>query len=297
MTNLSKPWMRVFCALALASLLAAGVAAQGAAGNGSGPAAKREWRGPDGKPLPFQNDAEILDFLKKAKIMSQKNLPVGVTQPSVLELERNGVRAKAHFNEINDEKQMAELMSGKKEINFRDCHKFNGAAYELATLLGLDNVPPAVERYIRGRSGSVSMWVENAMTERERLAKRIMPPEPGRWMKQLYVMRVFDNLIYNTDRTQENMIIDPEWKLWMIDHTRAFRRWEDMSSPDDIKQVERGFWEKLQSLDKKEAQKRLRPYLTTYEIDALFKRRDKLVAHIQQMIATQGEDKVVFSWE
>ena len=298
MKKTSKQGVRVFIAVALAALVAAGAAAQGSAGNGGEPAAaRRVWKGPNGQPLPFQSDAEILEFLKKAKILSQKGLPVGITQPSVLELERNGVRAKAHFNDINEEKQMAELMSGKREINFRDCHKFNGAAYELATMLGLDNVPPAVERFIRGRSGSVSMWVENAMTERERLAKKIPPPDPERWMRQLYVMRVFDNLIYNTDRTQENMIIDPDWKLWMIDHTRAFRRWENMSSPDDVKQIERGFWEKLQTLDEKEARKRLRPYLTTYEIEAIFKRRDKIVAHIRQMIAAQGEDKVVFDWK
>jgi hypothetical protein len=296
MNKLLKPGMAVLCAVALAALLSAGAWGQEKA-SGNGPAARHVWMGPNGKPLPFQSDEEVLEFLKKARITSRRGLPVGITQPSVLELERNGVRAKAHFNEINEEKPMAELISGKREINFRDCHKFNGAAYELSRMLGLDNVPPAVERFIQGRSGSVSIWVENAMTERERLAKRMMPPDAVRWTRQLQVMRVFDNLIYNTDRTQENMLIDADWKLWMIDHTRAFRRWGEMNAPDSIKQVERTLWEKLQQLDKEVAKKRLRPYLTNYEIEAIFKRRDKIVTHIQQMIAEQGEDKVLFRWE
>ena len=40
-------------------------------------------------------------------------------------------------------------------------------------------------------------------------------------------MRVFDELIANTDRNQGNMLIDKQWKLWLIDHTRGFRTTSD----------------------------------------------------------------------
>jgi hypothetical protein len=36
-------------------------------------------------------------------------------------------------------------------------------------------------------------------------------------------MRVFDQLIYNTDRNTGNVLYDTGWRLWGIDHTRAFR--------------------------------------------------------------------------
>lgn len=262
-------------------------------GNGSAPV----WLGPGGQPLPFHSHEQVLEFLKKAKVMARRDIPRGITRPSLLELEKDGVRARAHFSDINEEKQMAQLASGRSEVQFRDSHKFNGAAYELARLLGLDNVPPAVERYALGRRGSISLWIENAFTERERMARKLDPPDKVRWNRQVAVMRVFDNLIYNTDRTQENILIDADWKLWMIDHTRAFRRWDELNAPEQVQQIERGLWEKLQSLEKQEAKKRLSPYLRGYEIEAIFQRRDLLVELIRQRIAERGEDKVLFSWD
>ena len=43
-------------------------------------------------------------------------------------------------------------------------------------------------------------------------------------------MRVFDELIANTDRNLGNMLIDRQWKLWLIDHSRAFRLHETLPS-------------------------------------------------------------------
>jgi len=39
----------------------------------------------------------------------------------------------------------------------------------------------------------------------------------------MWVVRLFDQLIYNTDRNLGNLLIDKSWRLWMIDHTRAFK--------------------------------------------------------------------------
>lgn len=294
---MKRDWLRLCAALAPAmALLAVGTArAQGNATPAAPPPAL-VWQGPDGKPLPFRSPEEVVEFLKKAKMMKRRGIPRGITRPSLLELEKDGVRVRAHFSDINEEKQMAQLASGRTEINFRDSHKFNGAAYELARLLGMDNVPPATERLIQGRRGSVSLWIENAFTERERMARHQEPPDKTRWNQQIANMRVFDNLIYNTDRTQENILIGPDWKVWMIDHTRAFRRWHELNAPQQVNQIERTVWEKLQALDKSEAKKRLGPYLASHEIEAIFKRRDLLVELLRRRIVEHGEDKVLFSW-
>ena len=50
----------------------------------------------------------------------------------------------------------------------------------------------------------------------------------GPWNAQLHILRVFDELIANTDRNQGNMLIDSRWKLWLIDHSRAFRTSSDL---------------------------------------------------------------------
>jgi hypothetical protein len=286
-----------FARAAVLGLLLASLASPAAHSQGSPPtaAAVRVWLGPEGQPLPFRSEEELLDFLRTAEVVSMKSLSRGVTVPSRVVLEKNGLRVNAHFNQANQEKRQATMSSGQREFFFRDSYKFNIAAYELARMLGLDNVPPAIERSIYGKKGSLSLWIENAMTERERIARHAAPPSMVRFSRQLQTMKIFDTLIYNTDRTQENILIGPDWTLWMIDHTRAFRRWPDLLQPESIYKSERGLWQRLQSFDEQEARRRLKPYLEPYEIQALLERRRKLVAFIQRLIDQNGEDQILYS--
>ena len=48
----------------------------------------RRWLGPDGKPLPFKSDEEIIDFMLNAKVASRKHTPLGVNRPYRVLLER-----------------------------------------------------------------------------------------------------------------------------------------------------------------------------------------------------------------
>ena len=82
----------------------------------------------------------------------------------------------------------------------------------------------SIERELDGKIGSMTWWLDNIwMTEAERRDRGIKPPASQFWVDELNTVRVFDQLIYNTDRNQGNLLITPEWKVWMIDHTRAFR--------------------------------------------------------------------------
>ena len=59
--------------------------------------------------------------------------------------------------------------------------RFNVAAYELDKLLGLNLVPPAVERSVNGRPASVIWWLDGfAMNKLDRRCKRIDPPDLDR---------------------------------------------------------------------------------------------------------------------
>ena len=40
-------------------------------------------------------------------------------------------------------------------------------------------------------------------------------------------LRIFDELIQNRDRNTGNLLWTTDWKMWMIDHTRAFRLGDD----------------------------------------------------------------------
>ena len=86
-------------------------------------------------------------------------------------------------------------------------------------------VPVCVEREVGGDRGAVDWWVDGVlMDEKARIAGNISPPDVAAWNRQMATIRLFDQLIYNMDRSQENLLITTTWKVWMIDHTRAFRK-------------------------------------------------------------------------
>ncbi len=258
--------------------------------------AAQVWLGPEGERLPFTTDEEVEEFLRTARVVRSREIAQGITLPRKVLLEKNEIRMHAIFQDVNEKKSIIRFATGGTELNFRDSYLFEIAAYQLSRLLGLDNVPPAVLRR-HGNEGALRVWVENAMTERIRQKRKITPPDIRRWNKQIYVMRIFDELIYNTDRNMGNILIDANWKLWMIDHTRAFRRFSDLNNPEALVKCERNLWEKLRTLDDVTVKHRLKKFLRPTEIKALLKRRDKLVEHIQHLIQERGEERVLYTFK
>ena len=109
------------------------------------------------------------------------------------------------------------FFGGDIELNFRDSYHFNIAAYELAKLLGLaDMMPVTVERKWSRKTGALSWWINFRWHEEDRLRLKLRPPDPEAWNRQIYKMRVFSQLVYDTDRNQRNTLITADWKLRMI---------------------------------------------------------------------------------
>lgn len=256
----------------------------------------RIWKGPDGEPLPFRTDEGVCDFLRTATVTDMEEIPEGVTNPRRALLEKDGVRMRAIFRDVNISKSIGPGMEGRSRLRFRDCCLFEIAAYELSRLLGLDNVPPTVIRKIRGGEGTLQIWLEGTITERVRLKEGREPPSPWHHAMQHQIMKLFDNLIYNEDRNKGNVLYDGNWKLWMVDHTRAFRMDKELPNPEEIKVCERGLWEKLQALDEAVLTERLDGLLRGSEIEALLIRKDLLIAHINRLIEERGEKGVLFHY-
>jgi hypothetical protein len=105
--------------------------------------------------------------------------------------------------------------------------------YRLAKLLHLTYMTPVpVARVVDGKPAAVTWWIDGVlMDERERIDRHITPTDVSRWNAQMADIRVFDQLIYNMDRSEENLLIDRNWSAWMIDHTRAFRKWPSLRNP------------------------------------------------------------------
>ena len=233
-------------------------------------------------------------FLLNAKIVSQHNLAKGVTNSRQATLNDGKIQHDAHIQTIEISKASYQTQRGT-ELNFRDSFKYNMAAYELAKILELDMIPPSVERKVGGKAAAVTWWVDNKkFDELERVKQNVQPPDLDAWNKQMYVVRVFDQLIYNTDRNLGNLAIDNNWQIWMIDHTRAFRMQKSLDNPKNLVQCDRKLLARMKELDKNTLKQRLSKYLTAMEIDGILARRDKVVQFFDEEIAKKGEAAVLY---
>jgi hypothetical protein len=234
-------------------------------------------------------------FLKSASMGTPKDLAMGVTNSRRATLDDGKMKHDAHIQTIEISKASYQTQRGT-ELNFRDSYKYNMAAYELGKLVGLENmIPPSVERKVGGTSAAVTWWVDGTMmTELERTKKSQQPPDLDRWNKQMYAVRVFDQLIYNTDRNLGNLVIDKDWNIWMIDHTRAFRLMNKLENPKNLVQCDKNLLAKLRTLDKKAIQQRVGKYLTGMEVDGILKRRDQIVKFFDEEVAKKGESAVLY---
>lgn len=251
------------------------------------------WLGPDGEPLPFRDDAEVLAFLGEARVTSSKQLSSGSNHPYKLSLELDGVRAHAIFRDVDKARRGSHSAAERLFPSYRDSYLFEVAAYEMSRLLGLDNVPPARLYRWNGRNGSIQLWVEEARSEGERMRLGERPAHPATWHLQRTTMRVFDNLIYNFDRNHGNQLLDETGKLWFVDHTRTFKPTPRLPSKEEILIIDESLWRRLRELDDDQIRARLEPYLDARQLDALIDRHRLLVAHVESLIEQRGEEQVL----
>ena len=237
--------------------------------------------------------AEIETFLKTAKIGRPRDIPVGVTMPRRATLESDNLRHDAAI-QTADIQQAAYTTPKGTELNFRDTWKFNVAGYEVAKMLQLNMVPPYVERRYSGGPAALSWWVNDAMMERDRVQKKLEPPEPRRWNDEMLGARLFRELIGDYDFNQTNTLITKDWRIWMIDFTRAFRPARTLQYPDEVARADRTLLANLRALNRDTLRAKVGKWLENNLIDALLARRDLLVGILDKQIAAKGEAAVLY---
>ena len=231
---------------------------------------------------PVLSREQMEAFLRRARVVQRKNAPKGVTGTLRATLSDGTLTHDASIQTI-DEARLQYPTSRGIEFNFRDTWRFNVAAYKLDKLLDLQMVPATVERSYRGQEASFTWWVDDVlMDEGHRLETKTSPPDSMRWNEQMWVVRVFDQLIYNTDRNVGNLLIDKNWRVWMIDHSRAFRWHKTLLNAKNLTRCDRGLLERLRALDVDTLEKEMRRYLSGDEIKVLLARRDLIVAHFDR---------------
>jgi hypothetical protein len=240
------------------------------------------------------NKEQIKQFLLTAKVVKSEQAKKGITQTLRLTLSDGTVTHDASFQKIDEHKPRMELASGT-ELGFVDSYKYNIAAYQLAEMLGLDDIVPVyVERKWKGDSGSLSWWLPVKMDEKERVAQKIAVPDPDAWNNQMYKVRVLDQLVYDSDPNLTNVLITDDWKIWRIDFTRAFRLHKELRGVSDLARCDRQLFAKLKTLNQDELLEKTKHYLNKDEVKALMVRRDKIVEQFQKLIAEKGENEVLY---
>lgn len=244
---------------------------------------------------PQLTAGEMETFLRSAKIVKTRSLSKGVTQSLRVTLSDGRLTHDAHVQTIDERRNEFRSPWGV-ELNFRDSWKYNIAAYRLARMLGLgEMVPMSVFRQVRGNAASITWWVDDVlMEEGERIKKKIQAPDVEDWNRQMCVVRIFDQLICNVDRNLQNLLITKDWKIKMIDHTRAFRLMTQARTPKNVTRCDRKLLEAMGNLNEADLHRELGEYLTAAEIRGLLGRRNHIVRILDGERAKKGDNAVLY---
>lgn len=238
---------------------------------------------------PALSDEEMERFLLKAKVGKAKTIKKGVTGSLQATLTDGTITHDAHIQTIDERKQQFVGDRGGVEFDFRDSWEFNIAGYRIDRLIGMNLVPVSVQRNHGYSPAAFTWWLDDVkMDEEERLerkkkdpTKESEPPDVEKWNQQMQMVRVFDELIGNVDRNLGNLVITNDWRVWPIDHTRAFRTNKQLKTPANVTRADRAVFERMKALDKETLKKAVGKHLSTFQIDAILARRDAIVKRLE----------------
>lgn len=243
-------------------------------------------------------DAEICRFLEQAEVKDSEQMPQseGVTEPYKLTLVHDGTERLALWK--NPRGRVGGFLEG---------WQYEIAAYRLDRYLGLNMVPPTVERRYEGARGSCQVWVDFWLNMRDKAAQKVDPPgdKVRDFNRAVYLQRAFDNLIANEDRHLGNILITEDWRMILIDHSRSFRSTgrhkkrlifsaKHPEGPKIMRKLPRAFVEKIESLDAAKVQEVVGEYLTEKEVEALLARKELILAEVDRLIQKNGEAAVLY---
>ena len=247
-------------------------------------------------PTELSQREDIEKWLTAGEIVESQEIGEGVTNPYRLFLKAGEV-------------ELSGIWKNPKGMRdgFLEGWQYEIAAYQMDKLLGLDMVPPTVERTFKRKKGSLQLWISGMISDEERQEKGVQIPASQiyQWENRIYLMRAFDCIIANDDRTQQNIRYTKDWRTIMIDHSQAFRSTREhtknivygkngLKEALPLGRLPRKFVENVKALNFDLIKDAVGIYLTKREINAILSRKDIFLIEIDEMIKEKGEDSVLY---
>ena len=220
---------------------------------------------------------EFEEYLRTAEIDHFADVPIGVTHPKQAFFKPGGLVESVAWKVLPPGRPAGYWESYKSEI----------AAYELDKLLGMGMVPVAVEKRWKGETAAAVLWLAPIHSWKEMEPR----PKPAKWVRQVARMKMFDNFIGNKDRNAGNLLVDDDWNLFLIDHSRAFVTDKDLAVK--LEHIDREFWDRILALDEPTLLAALGKWVEGRGgVRAMLARRDKIKIAIDKLVAANGEAAV-----
>lgn len=218
-------------------------------------------------------EAEFEQYLKTAPVTKVVDVPIGVTKPRRAYLEAGGLAESFAWKT---------LPPGMHK-GFWDGYKAEIAAYELDKMLKLGMVPVVVEREVKREKGAAVLWLNGVRSWEEALRS----PKADLWTVNVVRMKMFDNLIGNSDRNKGNLLVDKECNIYLIDHSRAFVT--DKKLVHSMEHIDKSLWERMLALELPPLKEKLGAWVGTGELKAMLQRRDRMKKVIDDLVAKNGD--------
>ncbi len=247
-------------------------------------------------PTELNQRENIEKWLTVGDIIGSEEIGQGVTKPFRLFL-------KAGELELSGAWKNPTGMQG----GFLEGWQYEIAAYHLDKLLGLNMVPPTVERIFDNKKGSLQYWISGTMSDEDlqRNSQKIPASHIFQWENRIYLRRAFDCIIANEDRTQQNVRYTKDWRTILIDHSRSFRSTRKHTKrlvygKNGLKEavlfhrLPRKFVEKVKVLNFDLIKEAVGDYLTNREIEAILSRTQIFLKEVDELIKEKGQSTVLY---